>query len=72
MAYANDVRSNGFSVFASISALRATLADRLAQRKVYRATVVELSNLSNRELADLGISRSMIKGIALEAAKTAN
>ncbi|MGY2050214.1 DUF1127 domain-containing protein [Methylobacterium sp. JK268] len=30
----------------------------------YRETVVELSRLSDRELDDLGISRSEIQGIA--------
>ncbi len=39
-----------------------------ARRAVYRQTVSELSNLSNRELADLGIHRSMITRIATEAA----
>lgn len=39
-----------------------------ARRAVYRQTVNELSNLSNRELADLGIHRSMITRIATEAA----
>ncbi|MGB3407358.1 MAG: DUF1127 domain-containing protein [Jannaschia sp.] len=36
--------------------------------RVYRRTFDELSALSNRDLADLGLSRSMIRGIALEAA----
>lgn len=56
-----------------------TLRDRLAARidaartdfanwRVYRKTVNELSALSNRDLADLGLSRSMIRGIAIEAA----
>lgn len=56
-----------------------TLRDRLAARietaradyakwRVYRVTMAELSALSNRDLADLGLSRSMIRGVALEAA----
>ncbi|WP_255435669.1 DUF1127 domain-containing protein [Paracoccus sp. S1E-3] len=44
------------------------LQEARARRAVYRQTVSELSNLSNRELADLGIHRSMITRIATEAA----
>lgn len=40
----------------------------LKQRNVYRQTVRELSSLSDRGLADLGLSRSMIKGVARQAA----
>lgn len=65
MAYANDVRTGYAPAFGGIFA---TLADRFAKYKVYRATINELSQLSGRELADLGISRSMIKSIAIEAA----
>ncbi|WP_425505180.1 DUF1127 domain-containing protein [Tritonibacter litoralis] len=35
---------------------------------IYRKSLNELRALSNRELADLGLSRSMIKRVALEAA----
>ncbi|MHC0054118.1 DUF1127 domain-containing protein [Actibacterium sp. D379-3] len=42
--------------------------DELARRRVYRRTVSELSALNARDLADLGISRSMIRRLALEAA----
>lgn len=51
-----------------IAALRATFADKLAKRKIYNATFKELQSLTDRDLNDLGMSRSMIKGIALEAA----
>lgn len=39
-----------------------------AKRKVYNQTYDELTALSNRDLADLGMSRSMIQGVAYEAA----
>lgn len=39
-----------------------------AQRRVYNQTYRELSQLSTRELDDLGISRSMISRLAYEAA----
>ncbi len=32
--------------------------------RAYRATVVELDSLSNRQLADLGIARHQIKTVA--------
>ena len=38
------------------------------QRRVYTRTVAELNSLSDRELADLGISRLGIADIAREAA----
>ncbi|MFN4057107.1 MAG: DUF1127 domain-containing protein [Roseinatronobacter sp.] len=46
----------------------ARLADALARRRVYRQTHAELSALSTRELADLGITRSMISRLSYEAA----
>ncbi|MGV6803121.1 MAG: DUF1127 domain-containing protein [Ruegeria sp.] len=39
-----------------------------AKHKLFRQTVRELGNLTNRELADLGIDRSMITSIAHDAA----
>lgn len=56
----------GFSIrFAE--ALR-TLADRIVSNHQYRVTVRELSNLTSRELADLGINRANINQIALDCA----
>ncbi|WP_394328596.1 DUF1127 domain-containing protein [Rhodobacter xanthinilyticus] len=46
----------------------AGLSEALARRKVYRQTLRELKALSARELADLGIHRSMITRVAQEAA----
>lgn len=51
-----------------VSNFRATVADKMAKRKVFLTTLRELQSLSNRDLADLGLSRSEIKGIAFEAA----
>lgn len=39
-----------------------------AKRRVYRVTFHELSVLSDRDLRDLGIPRSNIKRLAMEAA----
>ncbi|MCG7519202.1 DUF1127 domain-containing protein [Ruegeria sp. Ofav3-42] len=42
---------------------------RFARYRIYRQTVNELSELSNRELADLGLHRSMIRRLAQQAAE---
>lgn len=39
-----------------------------ARRAMYRQTIRELGNLTDRDLDDLGIHRSMIRSIATEAA----
>ncbi|MEP2717884.1 DUF1127 domain-containing protein [Pseudophaeobacter sp.] len=41
---------------------------KFARYRLYRTTLSELSELSGRELADLGLNRSMIKRIAYQAA----
>lgn len=45
-----------------------TLRLRLEQRRLYRRTLAELSGLSNRELADLGLHRSELRRVAYQAA----
>jgi uncharacterized protein YjiS (DUF1127 family) len=47
---------------------RDQMRQALAKRKVYRATLFELSTLSDHDLNDLGIPRSNIKRLAMEAA----
>lgn len=68
MAYANDVRVSGNGFINALNSFRAAVAERFANYQVFRATVAELEVLSDRELSDMGISRSMIKRIAIEAA----
>ncbi len=46
------------------------LKSRYNSWKRYSRTVAELESLSNRELADLGISRVDIHRLAKEAART--
>lgn len=53
----------GFAQFA------ANVKAAFARRAEYNRVVRELEGLSNRELADLGIARSMITEIARQAAK---
>ncbi|MCT2540180.1 DUF1127 domain-containing protein [Sedimentimonas flavescens] len=51
-----------------VARLFSGFSEALARRKVYRQTLRELKGLSSRELDDLGIHRSMITRIAMEAA----
>ncbi len=68
MAFITETRTYGITLAQRFATLRANFAAARAQRKIYTTTVVELENLSNRELADLGLNRSSIKSIAFEAA----
>ncbi len=52
-----------------IAALVETAKSRFARYRLYRQTVSELSGLSDRELADLGLHRSMIRRVALQASE---
>ncbi|MDP2086540.1 MAG: DUF1127 domain-containing protein [Gemmobacter sp.] len=46
----------------------ARLREALHRRKLYTRTLRELNGLTTRELSDLGLTRSMITRVALEAA----
>ena len=66
MAYVNtNVNS---SLVSRVLAATAVITTVLRQRQVYLSTQRELNSLSNRDLSDLGIHRSMIAEIAREAA----
>ena len=71
MAYMNTTTANTTSVFARIGGAFEALATRYKQHRLYRETLDGLSALSNRELADLGLSRSMIRRLAIEASREA-
>lgn len=64
MALATELHGQHFGFAHMFSGIR----EALARRKIYRETVRELRGLSRRELADLGMSRSMICSVAQEAA----
>lgn len=42
--------------------------EHLSRRRLYRRTLNELSSLSDRQLADLGLNRSMLRRVAWQAA----
>ena len=69
MAFASHMNTTAQGAFSKrVAGIIESLRDRLARRKVYMTTHDELSALSNRDLADLGIARSEIKYLAHEAA----
>ena len=68
MAFITETRTHGITLVQRFTVLLENVAAARAQRKVYTTTVDELDNLSNRELADLGLTRASIKSIAYEAA----
>lgn len=68
MAAVNHITAQQAPVTETAKGLFASLKDKLARRRIYRETMSELSELSNAELADLGLHRSMIKRLALQAA----
>jgi len=64
MAYAQDIRATE----GTLSLALRNISERVARYRVYRNTLRELGELTNRDLADLGIHRSSIRAIAYEAA----
>lgn len=67
MAYTTS-HVQGAGIVDRLVALKNDYAVYRAKRRVFRTTFEELNALSNRELADLGMSRSEIKRVAYEAA----
>jgi len=69
MAYTTtDGRRDGSPIARRIEAFRAALQHRRARRAAFNQTYRELSILSDRDLADLGIARADIPFLAKEAA----
>lgn len=69
MAYVNFTsRAANVTLGDRFSGLLAQVKTMIARRAVYNQTVRELNVLTNRELADLGLSRYDIETVAREAA----
>lgn len=66
MAYVQNITTTAPA--AGISGLVARISERFARYRVYRETHNELNQLTDRELADLGLSRATIPAVAHEAA----
>jgi uncharacterized protein YjiS (DUF1127 family) len=68
MAYVNTSRAASLSLADRFPGFIADLKASFARRAVYMQTVRELDALTDRELADLGISRLDVPTLAREAA----
>ena len=69
MAYASQTRPfHDSTVGSGLGGLRSALATRIAWYRRYRRTLEELSQLSDRDLADMGMHRSTIRDVARDAA----
>ncbi|OYU17486.1 MAG: hypothetical protein CFE34_15485 [Rhodobacteraceae bacterium PARR1] len=68
MAYVNTSRAASLSLADRFPGFLANVKAALARRAVYMQTVRELDALTDRELADLGISRLDVPALAREAA----
>ncbi|MBE0552337.1 MAG: DUF1127 domain-containing protein [Rhodobacteraceae bacterium] len=68
MAYANSSRVVSVSLTDRLVAVVSVMRAALQRRRVYEQTLRELRDLSDRDLADLGIHRSLIPTVAKEAA----
>ncbi|TCS67158.1 DUF1127 domain-containing protein [Primorskyibacter sedentarius] len=68
MAYATHTSRPQSAFAARINVALDNIRTRLERRRVYKRTLAELQSLSSRELADLGLNRSMLTRIAYQAA----
>lgn len=68
MALVNEVNSIESGLLRRLSNAVANYREMRQRNRVFRQTRRELNALTERELADLGIARSMITRIAREAA----
>ncbi|WP_113912122.1 DUF1127 domain-containing protein [Roseovarius dicentrarchi] len=67
MSYASHAQTSRPTAFQSVLSVLGDVKSRLAQRRSYRQTVNALSQLSEHELADLGLSRYSIHSDAWQA-----
>lgn len=68
MAYVNTARAAAPSIWSLFAHPMNSLSVLLQRRRVYVQTLTELNALSDRDLADLGLHRSLIRTVAKEAA----
>ena len=68
MAAIDHISTSKPSLFCAPVAMAEAVWTRFTQYRQYRRTLDELSMLTRRELADLGLNRSMLQSVAREAA----
>ena len=71
MAYTSSTTAQTGAVPGRVLTLIEELKAKFDRYRLYRQTLNELSALGNRELADLGLNRSMLKRVAYQAAQDA-
>lgn len=67
MSYASHSQAGRATPFQAILSMLSDIKTRIAQRHSYHQTVNALSQLSDHELADLGLSRSSVQSDAWQA-----
>ncbi|MFT4150080.1 MAG: DUF1127 domain-containing protein [Paracoccaceae bacterium] len=68
MAYASSTRFGTNGIADRVAEVARSVKTAVQRRGVYVQTLRELNALTDRELSDLDINRSMIRRIALDAA----
>ena len=69
MAYFTETTTPLANELSRTAALFTRISLRLRQRRAYRETLKGLSELSNRELDDLGLNRADLRRVSMEAAE---
>ena len=69
MAHIADTRAQSSGLFEGLRRAAASLNDARRARAEYRRVYDELAALSDRDLADLGIHRSDVAGVARAASR---
>ena len=67
MAYVQPETNLAASFFENLATIVRNMFNRYNQYRLYSKTVSELRSLNGRDLADLGLSRSMIERVAYSA-----
>ncbi|MEM7723266.1 MAG: DUF1127 domain-containing protein [Pseudomonadota bacterium] len=68
MAYIAGNRNTPLTLGARLSEIFSGLGEAYTQWRVYRRTLAELQDLSDRELDDLGLNRATLRSAAYVAA----
>lgn len=68
MANVDHISTGGFSVIETVRRAFAPIVESYSQYRVFKSTYDELSNLTTKELSDIGIGRGDITRVAYDAA----
>lgn len=68
MTVLTHTHAKGATLSDRLHAVTEALSARIASYRLYHRTYSEMSALTNRELADLGLHRSELRRVALETA----